>query len=378
MNKTILVCGHYVGKEKFGGERSLINVLEGLAFNKYDIVTLLPSFDNKSYLNEVLKYSRIAYALPYQQWNIHRPTNNEVILEVSNIISKESIDILYANTIVLHEPIIAARKLKIPVVIHVRELFNCDPFLCEEIGLDSEEIMSSLINKSDAFIVNSVATMSLFAGLKNVHLVNNCVSEPIIIDDEFSQKYKLRVGMISSNNYKKGVVDFIKIAEMAFKENLPIEFINVGPMHNIKNQLDIEGIEINSLPPNLKFLGYIDQIQNAFSKFDILLSLSYFGESFGRSVAEAFAYRKPVIAYNFGALNEIVTDGISGFLVPHKSINSVLDKLIFFLKNPDLINKFGLAGSSTIRTRYSQQNLNNQIGAALKEIADSITKCNTV
>ncbi|MEM9586361.1 MAG: glycosyltransferase, partial [Planctomycetota bacterium] len=67
--------------------------------------------------------------------------------------------------------------------------------------------------------------------------------------------------------------------------------------------------------PSIQFLGnqelsgVVRQLGNA--KTLIMSSLWY--ETFGRTIAEAFACGTPVIASRLGAMNELVTDGVNGF-----------------------------------------------------------------
>jgi Glycosyltransferase len=54
-------------------------------------------------------------------------------------------------------------------------------------------------------------------------------------------------------------------------------------------------------PKNIKFLGYRKTSREVMAEANVVLNLSHFAESFGRTVAEAMAARRPVIAYNWGA-----------------------------------------------------------------------------
>ena len=73
----------------------------------------------------------------------------------------------------------------------------------------------------------------------------------------------------------------------------------------------------------------------------MVLNLSRFAESFGRTVAEAMMARRPVIGYHHGALPELIDDGETGFLVPYLDVSAVLDRLRFFVANPAKITEFG-------------------------------------
>lgn len=362
--ETVLVCAHYVGKEVFGGERSLLNVLEGLCANRFDVVTILPSFDNERYLSEVRSLSRSVYCVPYSQWQATRPTDEHFVLDIADIIIAESVKIVYVNTIVLHEPLVAARRLGIAVAIHVRELIDRDESLCEQIGLSPEEILKQVKVNADGIIANSAATLALFVGCEKAYLVNNCVSVPVAMQRKqpMQRVKRLRFGMISSNIPKKGLEDLVDVARLAMNIDLPVDFVNVGPINGYVRKLRSDA----DIPKNLKFIGYREGAAAALEEIDVLLSLSSFAESFGRTVAEALSAGKPVIGYAHGALSELVVDGKGGFLVPYRNLEAVIERISFLAKHQDQIEVLGSAGKAHVESKFSQARLNDQLGRALE------------
>ncbi len=64
---------------------------------------------------------------------------------------------------------------------------------------------------------------------------------------------------------------------------------------------------------NVKLLGYVDEVGEVLQRTDVLLMCSNY-EAFGRVTVEALSYGVPVICNNTGGSNEIVMDGVNGFL----------------------------------------------------------------
>lgn len=365
--QTVLVCAHYVGKHVFGGERSLLNVMEALAHNSYDVVAILPSFENEEYVQEIISLARTVYLIPYKQWQAGRAADEHLVLDVCDVIVSEAVDLLYANTIVLHEPLVAAKRLNVPVVIHVRELIDRDEGLCQQIGLSASQILGAVQRSATGIIANSEATYRLFGDADNVYLAKNCVSS-VPVRSEKKNGNRLRFGMVSSNIPKKGLDDLIKVARLAGDRGLQVDFINVGPINGYVNKLLSE----TAVPPNLKFVGYREGPESALVELDVLLSLSSFAESFGRTVAEALSYGKPVIAYRHGALDELVVDGESGFLVPYQDTDAVVDRINYFVENKKSIDFFGHSGRAHIESKYSQSRLNSDIGRSIGSILERV------
>jgi glycosyltransferase involved in cell wall biosynthesis len=79
-----------------------------------------------------------------------------------------------------------------------------------------------------------------------------------------------------------------------------------------------------------------------------------FEEPFGRSVAEAQAAGLPVIAFDSGAIREIVVSGETGFLAPFGDGAGFIQALGKFIENPALIARMGKAGNERARRFFNR------------------------
>jgi glycosyltransferase involved in cell wall biosynthesis len=86
----------------------------------------------------------------------------------------------------------------------------------------------------------------------------------------------------------------------------------------------------------------------------IVSSVSHSGgpESFGRTVIEAWAHGKPVIAYAAGAPAAIIEHERDGLLVPEGDIGALAEALDRFDRSPDLAQRLGAAGHAKTRRHY--------------------------
>jgi glycosyltransferase involved in cell wall biosynthesis len=69
-----------------------------------------------------------------------------------------------------------------------------------------------------------------------------------------------------------------------------------------------------------------------------------FEEPFGRSIAEAQAAGMPVVAFDGGAVGEIVISGTTGFLAPYGDETAFIHAMGTFIENPALVAAMGKAG----------------------------------
>ncbi len=71
---------------------------------------------------------------------------------------------------------------------------------------------------------------------------------------------------------------------------------------------------------------------------------SLWPEAFGLAAAEALAMGVPVVASRVGGLQEVVEDGVSGYLVPPGDHEALADALERFIRDPDHSRQMGQAG----------------------------------
>ena len=76
-----------------------------------------------------------------------------------------------------------------------------------------------------------------------------------------------------------------------------------------------------------------------------MLLLTSLYEPFGLVLPEAMSCGLPVVAFDcpYGP-SDIITDGVDGFLIRHRSIEDFADKVCLLIENPELRVKMGKAG----------------------------------
>ncbi|WP_082118880.1 glycoside hydrolase family 99-like domain-containing protein [Pseudomonas veronii] len=366
---TILVCAHISGHHLFGGERSFLDVIKTLKKLNFNIIVSLPSSNNKDYIEMIGEHVHATYSFPYTQWTSNREPDSRVTMQFADIIAKHNVCVVYSNTIVLVEPAAAARKMGRISITHIRELITLDDSLRERIGLPIQEIIKSVFERYDFAIANSKATESVFARAGRTFYAPNAVdhkeiSTPNIVGE------KIRFGIVSSNIPKKGISDFIKVAVICKDLINEAEFVVIGP-ENAYTAVWKDAIGNGQLPENIKFLGYRESPKQAMAEINVLLNLSLFAESFGRTVAEAMSAKRPVIAYEWGALSELVQHDKNGYLVPFGDVKSVSDHVRKFVSDRSLISKLGNGGFKYITGHFSHDVLYNKLSSAFSSIKKS-------
>lgn len=344
---TVLFCAHISGHQLFGGERSFLDVLDAMGRMHLNVVVTLPSGNNTAYVEEVRKRSLGVHVFAYPQWVQDRPVDEALTLVFADIIARNDVDMVHANTIVLLEPLVAARRMRRQALVHSRELITLDESLRDRIGLSAQEIIRRVFAISDYVIGNSLATVAAFRREGRTFYVNNAV-RPEDLDLSNKVGNTVRFAVVSSNIPKKGVADFLEVARLCEGQVDNAQFLVIGPENKQTEEWHLAQ-ERGEIPASVKFMGYRDTPRQAMVEAHVVLNLSSFAESFGRTVAEALAARRPVIAYEWGALPELIDHGVTGYLAPYRDTQAVAERVIELCRDPSRIVQMGEKGRAAMR-----------------------------
>ncbi|HEY0662668.1 MAG TPA: glycoside hydrolase family 99-like domain-containing protein [Lysobacter sp.] len=368
---AVLMCAHISGHQLFGGERSFLDVLKAMTRLNLNVYVTLPSGNNKAYVEQVRQLSAGVHVFSYPQWIQDRPVDEALTLVFADIIAQHDITLVHANTIVLLEPLVAARRMGRIPLIHSRELITLDESLRDRIGLSAQEIIRRVFELSDYLIANSRATAAAFPRQGRTFCVTNEV-DPTDLDMENVLDGPVRFGIVSSNIPKKGVADFIEVAKLCEGQVDNAEFLVIGPENKQIEQWRAEQ-KSGAIPASVKFLGYRDSPREAVAEANVILNLSSFAESFGRTVAEALAARRPVIAYEWGALPELVQHGVTGYLAPYRDTAATAAYVVELCRNPERIPEMGRRGREFIDGNCTPERLFENLRDAYVAIFGSET-----
>ena len=317
--KCIAMFSHSISKEIFGGELSFLDMVKACSAKGYRVFLFLPNAANIEYVDLLAGLCEKIYFSPVPWFHHDRSVLNELVEYFSRVFREHEIELAYINTIMLYEPYIAARDAGVISVTHIRELPKHDTHIRSLLGESAEDTRSRLISLADFFIANSELTASWLDANDRTHVIYNTVdvnTTPVALDTSGT----LKVCMISSNVKKKGIEDFVRIASECNAED--IEFNLYGP---VTDELKAALLKHNC--NNINLHGYVKNNYEAIAANHIVLCLSWFQESFGRTAAEAMISKRVVIGYEWGAIPELVALDC-GILCPHKNYLSVASEIV--------------------------------------------------
>ena len=121
-----------------------------------------------------------------------------------------------------------------------------------------------------------------------------------------------------------------------------------GPLRGLLESLAQE----LGLKSDVIFAGFVKDIENVYAALDVFLLPSFF-EALNNSLLAAMAYEIPSIAFNKGALGEIVEDGKSGLLVSGPDPAEISAAAVRILRDHELAMSLGRAGRVRVEENFS-------------------------
>lgn len=357
--RTVLLCGHQAGPRLYGAERSLTDVVRGLDELGYRVLVVLPEAINEPYI-ETLRQSCSAIAvLPFGWWQKGRPPEPATVAHFEHLMKSHAVDLVATNSLVLDEPLVAARRCGLPVAIHLRELPRQDAALCDTLNGDAEWIVETVRERADLLIANSRFTASAFLPNRDVAAddvpvsSNSCcriATVPNTIEmqpllelptPDMTEPWELSVGILSSGHANKGLADLEPLLETLDERELAVRIVVFGPITPVLERLcqsrgDKTGAKV-------ELAGYVPAPAAALSQVHVVLSLAHFQESFGRTALEAMAAGRPFIGYHRGALPEVVGEE-AGVLVPFGETRAIAEALAGLMASLSRIAMMGQCG----------------------------------
>lgn len=352
----LAVFAHTVNPRLYGAERSLLDALRTLETLGVATVVVVPNASNPGYLATLQRVSRAVYAIPYGWWREGEADDATTLAAIEALLEATGANAVYVNTLTLQAPSVAARQLGLSVLTHVRELPAHDPGLCQALNSSVEGVVAHAAAHSDLLIVNSQCTAEAFQhrGVP-VAVVPNMIDMPVwqtVPALQFDGQRPLRIGLLGSLIPKKGLVDFAALADALARKGVAVECCLYGASTPDLETLLHQRLKMGK-EGHLIHKGYAEDPQDALANLDIVVNLSHFQESFGRTVLEAMAAGRPVVAYDWGALPELVTHGKTGFLAPKGDVLRVAQWVETLAREPQLLIAMGHAGRQRANALFS-------------------------
>lgn len=247
---------------------------------------------------------------------------------------------------------------------HVIKVFGLIPYVM--LRYVSCKMLAQSLNAFNSYITNSnflraVILNNLRLRAEDVYSVHNPVGmEKFNLDTDADSEEKENSGIIKilyagRFDIGKGIEYLIEAIPHVVKKHDNCSFVFAGDgairqqAENLARKLDIsEYIIFEGFVPYAKINRYYQQC-------DIVVIPSVWPEPFGRSLIEAMACGKPVIATKAGGIPEIVEHGETGLLVEPANSGEIANALTLLLDNDEMRMEMGRRGRKVVEEKYSAE-----------------------
>ena len=233
----------------------------------------------------------------------------------------------------------AARLAGVPVVWHVRDRISPDYLPVAAVRL----VRAAARVLPDAVIANSAASLATLGPMPVTAVVPSPVAAPPPRAAPRPSGGPLRVGMVGRLAPWKGQHVFLEAFASAFPEGgaqavvvgdaLFDEMAYRSELHRRAGHADLSG--------RVDFLGFVDDVGDTLSTFDVLVHASTIPEPFGQVVVEGMAAGLAVVAAGAGGPAEVIEHGVNGLLYPPSDVASLASQLRRLAAEPALRHALG-------------------------------------
>jgi len=170
-------------------------------------------------------------------------------------------------------------------------------------------------------------------------------------------KNKIVFLMVSRMLWDKGVKEFVKVAKIIREKYQNVEFWLLGPVDEgnpaavPRHVLDLwekEGV--------IKYPGVTDDVRSFICQSDVVVLPSFYREGIPRVLLEAMAMAKPIITTDAPGCRETVVDGVNGFMVKPKDVESLagaMEKMLVLPK--DERDRMGREGRKMVFEKFDEK-----------------------
>jgi glycosyltransferase involved in cell wall biosynthesis len=173
------------------------------------------------------------------------------------------------------------------------------------------------------------------------------------------------VGMLARISLWKGQREFVEAAALLRAAHPSARFVVAGaPLFEADRPYEAEVRRLaheRGLDGSLTFTGFVDDVYPVLAGMDVLVHASTIAEPLGKTVLEAMAAARPVVATDLGGVREVVVPGQTGYLVAPGDAAALAGAVDRLLRDPEARRRMGEAGRERVEEHF-------EVGATTRQV----------
>lgn len=156
-------------------------------------------------------------------------------------------------------------------------------------------------------------------------------------------------GIIGRLSAEKGHSDLLEATAIIHREVPTAQLIIAGD-GPLRKDLEAQAERL-ALGSCVKFLGRFGQLVDVLRQLDVAV-LSSTIEGMPLTILEAMAAGKPAVATGVGAIPDLITDGVTGYVVPPGDVGLLAERVVLLLQDVELRTAMGEAARRAYQERF--------------------------
>jgi glycosyltransferase involved in cell wall biosynthesis len=287
--------------------------------------------------------------------------------------------LVYVNTAVSLAAAVAARRMNIPCVWHLRELFHDEGGEMRAPGVARPFISHTIRRLASRVVANSDIVARNMLGPRHAQaaeVVPNCVDECFFTCVTTPSQARLELGLPPQGiligvpgtlRAAKGQPFFLDALHRLRRRDIDVFAVITGTGEAaFEDQLERQMAGLG-LASRVFMPGEVRNMASFYRACDLICVPSR-SESFGRVVIEAFASGSPVIATAVGGINDIVRDGEDGVLTPYGDVESLAAKMEELIEQADVRARLASRAREKAEALYREPGHGARINRIVEEV----------
>ncbi len=220
-------------------------------------------------------------------------------------------------------------------------------------------VLSDLL-KDDIASVYKGKPFVLANGIKpfNISPCNALEPEPVFI-------------YLSNLVKSKGIEIFLQSLRVLHEKNIPFKAFVVGASADLTIESVKEYVRTNELEHKVQVLGPLfgEEKQRILAQANVFVFPTYYpNEAFPLTILEAMQTGIAIIASDNGAIKEIITDGVNGFVVPKRDVLATAAKMEILATNATLRSQMGKQSKEKFEQCYTIERFGEDIFGIFQQV----------
>jgi len=351
----------HAGAEMYGADKILLQLVSSIDKSRFNPIVVLPN--NGILVNELKKKGVTTCVIDYPilrrkylnfRGIMHYIASYSLSCKkIKDFLQERNIkiDIIHVNTTAVLEGVLLKKMLNAKLIWHVHEILlkpkfvvnfisyligkNSDKCVAVSKAVKGNLLHSKFINESQVEVIYNGVDSNYFTPENNSDYLYNDLKVP---------KKALKVGMIGRINSWKGQEDFVRAISPLLDRFPNLFAIIVGSafegeewrtrdlVTKIKNEKNFDRIIFSEFrEDNAKIHNF----------FDVFVLPSTSPDPLPTVVLESMASGKPIVGYDHGGIQEMVSDKLNGYLVQPLDVKALGDKIELLLNSPEKRERMG-------------------------------------